>query len=145
MKKRFLMITRSLFRAHRIGDATLLGDNDGMAKISSPVSPHPQPLRSVSRSSLSFSSPPLFLPSTAFPSGCRIVFRITLKIPHRFRISLFGQGRNQERITASLGNTKSSRVLTSKVGEWCVSRYVIFPKCEFSTLRKFAIVRFQRM
>ncbi len=40
------------------------------------VNPHPQALRSVSSSSLSFLSPPLFHRSTAFPSGCRFAFRL---------------------------------------------------------------------
>ena len=45
------------------------------------VSPHPQPLRSVSPSSLSF-----FQRSIAFPSGCHIVFRLILRILHRFQL-----------------------------------------------------------
>ena len=43
------------------------------------VFPTPQPLRSVSGSSLSCSSPPLLIQSTAFQSGCCFVFRLNLK------------------------------------------------------------------
>ena len=41
------------------------------------VLPPPKSLRSVSLFSLSFLFHPLFLPSTAFPSAYRLVFRIT--------------------------------------------------------------------
>ena len=49
------------------------------------VFPPPQPLRSVSGSSLSH--PPLFHRSTAFPSGCRPVFRLNWKTPHHFQLA----------------------------------------------------------
>ncbi len=40
---------------------------------------------------------PLFLPSTTFPYGCRIVFRLNLKIPHSFHLSLSGQGAGESK------------------------------------------------
>ena len=59
----------------------------------------------------SFLIPPhLFLPSTALPSGCRIVFRLNLKIPPSFHLSLSGQGAGEKwRENNHCGeNTKSS-------------------------------------
>ncbi len=78
-KERFLMRSRSPFPCPVHRDATFPGDGGLMAKISFPVFPPPQPLRSVSGSSLSFLIPPPLLFS---------VNRLSIRLPPRISVSL---------------------------------------------------------
>ncbi len=100
-----------------------------------------------------FSTPPFHI--WVFSFFLNSVNRFSIRLPPRisdklenssplqsFAIRPGGQGRNQERITASLGNTKLSLGLPAKVAECCVMPPAISPKCEFLGSIKFAIVRF---
>ena len=62
----------------------------------------------------SFLIPPhLFLPSTALPSGCRIVFRLNLKIPPSFHLSLSGQGDRESKEENRCGWDTGKRLIRS--------------------------------
>ena len=96
----------------------------------------------------SFLIPPhLFLPSTALPSGCRIVFRLNLKIPPSFHLSLSGQGAGEKwRENNHCGeNTKSSCTSSQKSVNVVLADIQFRHSAEFSTLKKITIVRFWRM
>ncbi len=73
----------------------------------------PYSLRSLSLSSLSFFTPPLFLRSTGFPSGCRLVFRLNLKTPNHFHLSLFGQGAEESKKENRCGWDTGKRLIRS--------------------------------
>ena len=97
------------------------------------VFPHPQPLRSVPGSSLSLfilpPLPPLNRLSIRVPPGISVTLENFSQLP-ALVIRPWGQG-NQEKISIE------RMALPYKVGECCVSRYVIFPKCRIPGSEKF--------
>jgi len=90
---------------------------------------------------LFLNSPPLLFSINLL--SIRLPSRVSVKLEESSPLSAFailiGVQANHDKLIVK------RMALSAKVGEWCVSPTVIFPKCEFLSLEKFAIVRFQRL